>query len=726
LQLARALLGAARNWVLYPAEHPAVGQSMDRLADAVRLASQGGMISIGVTPETLLVEGAPANAGQPAIADAAALLHDRDFLQLTVIGDVPRDALRTLLEILSLEAEVRRARGGPAQIWAREGHPSLVIAQIDYRQVLEGEQGDTPEPARRDDVWRSIVLSMSSGQNVTFDERAHQRLLAIAGSPADIGDLAAAVMAPKCTVDGSPLITSQAAAVLAAFRHLSSIVFVTAPERMPEVMSNLAAAASVLDPQVVMQVLRSEDDPADQIRVVHGMTAAFDDLKVAQLLATALAVEGQASDRLATIFNTIAPDEQRKERVLTLTRSLLSETDFGRAAHFQALWTSVQELLVSYNEKPFVPNEYRTTLDRVGGFAERMAVAELPPELTEWLKTLDQENVRTMSVRLLTDLLSIERDETRAADLVLDMEALAEDLLMSGAWADARAVIASLAERGQDPDAAGRDASRQALDRLGESIAMRETAALVGDVDDEAWTAIREVLTLVGPPCIEALKPNLLVEHDTRAAQRSAEVVASFGVAAVPRLGSLAGHSSWYVQRTATRLLGRIAAPEGVPLLQALLRNSDPRVAREAVAALSSINDPSAARAIHVALRTAAGELRRAIVDALVADRDPRVIPMLLRILDESQPLGKDHEVVLETLTALGIVGTDQAVPILAVLIQRTALLRRRKLRALKERGISALARIGTTKATHVIEEAARTGDRMLRKVISARHRVHG
>jgi hypothetical protein len=47
------------------------------------------------------------------------------------------------------------------------------------------------------------------------------------------------------------------------------------------------------------------------------MAAAFDDVKVAQLLATALALDGRASDRLATIFNTIAPDEDRKRRVLT-------------------------------------------------------------------------------------------------------------------------------------------------------------------------------------------------------------------------------------------------------------------------------------------------------------------------------------------------------------------------------------------------------------------------
>src|SRR6185436_13984603 len=196
--------------------------------------------------------------------------------------------------------------------------------------------GEVAEPAKRDDLWRSIVLSIVGGQKAVFDERAQERLLAISHSPGDISDLATAVAAPKCTLDGSPMITSQAATVLAAFRHLTSIVSVMAPDRLPEVVGNLAAAATQLDPHVVMQMMQTEESGG--IEVVRGLAGAFDDTKVAQLLATALALDGKASDRLATIFNTIAPDEDRKRRVLTLTRSLVSETDFGRSGQFQVLW----------------------------------------------------------------------------------------------------------------------------------------------------------------------------------------------------------------------------------------------------------------------------------------------------------------------------------------------------------------------------------------------------
>jgi HEAT repeat protein len=120
-------------------------------------------------------------------------------------------------------------------------------------------------------------------------------------------------------------------------------------------------------------------------------------------------------------------------------------------------------------------------------------------------------------------------------------------------------------------------------------------------------------------------------------------------------------------------------------------------------------------------LRAATGELRRAVIEALVAERDPRVVPMLVRMVEESEPLGKDHEVVLETIAALGDVPSDAGVAALAGVIARRGFFGRRKLRALKERGVAALARIGSPAAAAALAGAAKTGDRMPRKIAAAR-----
>jgi hypothetical protein len=722
LQLARALLAAARNWTLYPPDHPTVRASVSRLSDAMKQTTAGAIFSIGITPETLLIEGAAADAGQGGIAEAAALLHDRDLLRITFVGDVPPEAVRSLLQILTLDTEDRRKRGGPSRIWTTSGHPSIQLEQIDYATLLARDEGVVAEPARRDDLWKSIVLSITSALTV-FDESAQQRILAIAGSAPDIGDLATAVAAPRCAMDGSPMITSQAAAVLAAYRHLTGIVSAKAADRMPEVMNNLANASLQLDPHVVMQVLQTEDDPKATTQIVKGLAAAFDDTKVAQLLATALALDGQASDRLATIFNTIAPDEDRKERVMTLTRSLLSETDFGKAGQFQTLWSSMEELLVSYNDKPFVSETYRSALDGVGGRAERMATVELPPELPEWMTSLGQESVRGLSVQLLVDLMTIESDARRAGEIAEDMAALAEDLLMAGAYDDARSVVAALVARAATANAMGRDACRQVLDRLGDSLAMRETVALIGDIDDAGWDSIRTIVTKIGPSTVSALVTAAVVEQETLASRRASTTIISFGKAAISRLAPLVSDDRSYAQLAGATILGAIASPEAVPLLQPLLRKSDPRVAQAAVAALGKIDDPAAARAVQTVLRAATGQLRSAVMEALVVDRDPRVVPMLARVIAESEPLGKDHDVVLETVDALAAVGSDVAVPTLVNVAKVKKFFGGRKVKSLKEHAVDAMIRIGGTKATAAMDQLAQSGDRGLKKVLAQKRR---
>ena len=217
-----------------------------------------------------------------------------------------------------------------------------------------------------------------------------------------------------------------------------------------------------------------------------------------------------------------------------------------------------------------------------------------------------------------------------------------------------------------------------------------------------------------------------MVEQPTLASQRAEEVILGFGKRVRVATG-LARRRPALVRAAQRRPAARAhrVALKRSPLLQPLLRQSDPRVVREAVTALGAIDDPAAARAIHTVLRAATGALRHAVIDALVADRDPRVVPILVHILRESQPLGKDHEMVLETVEgARNCRAATTESPRSERLAGRRAFLGRRKLRAVKQHGVEALERIGSPKAGAVLEEAARTGDRMLRKILGSNKRL--
>ena len=64
------------------------------------------------------------------------------------------------------------------------------------------------------------------------------------------------------------------------------------------------------------------------------------------LLARALATPGHPTNRLAQVLDTLAPDDERKRRVLTLAKRLISERDFGSKRPIDDIRQSLDELLL--------------------------------------------------------------------------------------------------------------------------------------------------------------------------------------------------------------------------------------------------------------------------------------------------------------------------------------------------------------------------------------------
>ena len=714
IALARALTAAIRIWGLYPPDHPSVVVAVRRLVDAIRGAAAGSMIAFGVTPSTLMLGGQSLPPDQP-VADAARILHDHDILQISFLCEVTESTAASLLTLLCSAPEEVRAAGGPAVVWAAQQHATVGLEQIDYEKILEDKEVDQTR-TRKDDVWRSLVSTIARGE-AEFNEEQQQRLLAISGSASDIRSLATEVIDPQRNIDGSPLITTQAATVLAVFRHMTGVVKVNEPERLPDVMQRIVAATATLDPHVVVQLMQTEDrGAADDMGLISRIAAAFDDDKVAELLATALGRDGKATVRLAQVFDTLAPDQQRKQRVLSMTRSLLDEQAFGKSSQFRTVWASMETLLLSYDETPYVSDAYRVALEGVGARGQMLADRDMPTELPKWLETLEQDSVRALSVTLVTDLLRIEDRLEYAEALVQDVLALVEDLLLAGDFELARVVLREL--RASTSTGVAPAAARAALTTCGESMALLEAAALLGDFDEPTLALFAECCELIGPTSVHALLPAFHSEDETTALRRARDLVQCFGAGAVPAVATLVDHDRWFVQRHAAIALAATRSADAVPALQTLLRKTDQRVLRAAVSALAGIKDPSAARALQTVLRASAGSRRLAVMEALVAERDDRVVPMLDQLLSDSDPFGQDRSVVLDTLNAVAQFADERAVNGVTTVMRRTRWFRRTTARAFKQVAVQALVAINTTAATAALDEGQRRGDRVLRKII--------
>jgi HEAT repeat protein len=157
-----------------------------------------------------------------------------------------------------------------------------------------------------------------------------------------------------------------------------------------------------------------------------------------------------------------------------------------------------------------------------------------------------------------------------------------------------------------------------------------------------------------------------------------------------------------------------------VPPLQSLLRRTDLRVLQEAVSALARIDDAAAGRALHMVLKATAGEARAAVIAALVDLKDARVVPMLARVLEGTDPFAEDLAMVLDTLVALGSFRDDRALPQIAAMARRKQWMAWGKTRKLREASVRTLARIGTPKARQALDELVKNGDFFLRRLAAA------
>ena len=128
-------------------------------------------------------------------------------------------------------------------------------------------------------------------------------------------------------------------------------------------------------------------------------------------------------------------------------------------------------------------------------------------EVAALLRTLEQDNVRRLSVTLLIDLLALETDRARAAELVREASVLGEDRLLAGDYDAARDVVRALARHAADRRRVASHAARAALEGLVTRVASHEAADGAGEMNRRAAAVFAELSRWIRPSSIAAVLP---------------------------------------------------------------------------------------------------------------------------------------------------------------------------------------------------------------------------
>ena len=709
IEFARACKAAARAVVLYPSGHPAITATLGRIVQITSIASLNAPLRLTVLPESLLLDERALARPESAVGELATLLHSHLIGQLTVNPGGDAEAWRSFLLLLARTPESIRTDGGISRVWATMAGRHVELREIDYSEVLRERTGG--ESA----VWDKVLANCLQGMAFDLDEAAVKELLGIAGDADRLADLMAAVEEGASDSGG---VGAKTTALMRMLRGIIDAVSKADPDRLEPVLGNMASAVGRLSAEMLMGLLEQREvDEGPQL--MNAVVSRMTDGAIARFVARNVIEESTATDRLAVAFQSLVQDAEQRPRLLTLAHEDVKASPLGSTEGFESVWNHVAgKLLTSYSDKPFVGNEYARELS--GARTQAIEVEQVnddPPErISAWLGTVATTQLRALDLTLLLDLLRIEPDDAKWGEMMTPVVRLLEDLLLVGDFDAAVQLIEVLVGEGRTGATTGRrQHAITAIDMLIAGTMMRHITTHLATIDAAQFERVKAMCVSLGEVLVRPLAETLSVEERPRTRERLASILLAFGPAGRRTVERLKSSPNAAVRRTAILLMRQFGGSEALPDLTELLDDNEPQVQREAVRAILNVGTDAAYQILQQALASGTERSREAIMQSISLVRDERATPLfgyIVRNIDHRGPLAP---VYLRAIESLGVLKDPEGVVPLKEALYKGEWWAPRRSAVLRGAAAAALARIGTSEAIAVLQEAAATGKRGVR-----------
>ena len=665
-----------------------------------------------VLPDTLMLDNLGPAKPDPAVKELATLLHGHLIGQLTIHPGGNADAWRQFLMLLSRAPEGMRAEGGIARVWMTMAGRHVEIREIDYSEVLRERVGGIPA------AWQAVVRNCLQGSGLEFDDESLQAFLGITD---DMGGLTSLVTSFESRADASGVsVPEKTASMIRMLRGIIDAVSKNQPDRLDPMLADMAAAVSQLSPDMIMNLIEHGGGGEEGIRLMNTVVDRMNEGIVGRFVARNVIKEGTPSSRLAQAFQTLAPDDEQRERSLDVARGEVAASPLGRGQGFDAVWTTMTgRLLTSYSDSTYVSPSYAAELSGTTSQAIQIEqVSDDPPErLMGWLGTVSPSALRALDHTLVLDLLRIEPDDDRWIELVQPMTALLEDLFLVGDFESAEALVEVLVSATTpETSSTRRQQALLAIDTLAAGPMLYLIIAHLASIDDAHFERVKAICVSLGEVLVRPLAEALSTEERERTRDRLSAILLAFGNVAKRTVERLMNSQNPAVRRTAIQLMREFGGSSALPNLIELLSDSEPQVQQEAVKAILNIGIDRAYRVLTEALATGTEGTQGLIMRVVESVHNEQATPLLAYILKNLPAKRKLTPIHVRTLEALGALHDPSGIAPLQDALYRGDLLTPLRTRALRAAAAAALARIGTPESYEVLAETASVGPFLVRR----------
>jgi HEAT repeat protein len=171
----------------------------------------------------------------------------------------------------------------------------------------------------------------------------------------------------------------------------------------------------------------------------------------------------------------------------------------------------------------------------------------------------------------------------------------------------------------------------------------------------------------------------------------------------------------WYLVRNIAYILGRIGKEQAFPYLQRLFNHNEIRVRREAIQALGLIGGPKAVGLLIRALTDIDARIRAMAAINLGKIGKTSGLASLLELVQSKDFPKKDSTEMKAFFDAIGMIGSNEATPVLQDILERKSLFGRGKPDGMRNGAANALAMIGSAEAKAILEAGRDSKDESIR-----------
>ena len=351
--------------------------------------------------------------------------------------------------------------------------------------------------------------------------------------------------------------------------------------------------------------------------------------------------------------------------------------------------------------------------------SDRSVYALTPEELEGLRKDVDTQVdpiFAANAVDILFEILVLEKEQEPYQDVVNTLVKVLDTFLALGQFVNATDLLkrASLLPKTYALGDWQIEKIGEILLKAGEEIRVARIGRIL-EKEDVPLEEVNAYLSLLRKNSIQPLVKLLGELKNSKARRVFCDALSEIGKNAIELFIPFMEDRRWFLVRNIVYILGRIGNEESLPYIQRAFNHEENRVRREAIQALGLIGGQKTVGLLVRALTDDDVRIRcMAAINLGKAGKKAGIIP-LVEIVQSKEFYKREPVEIRAFFNGIGMVGSDEVVPVLQDLLERKSWFGRGKTDEIRIGAAHALAMIGTPDARAILEEGMDSKDETLR-----------